>query len=106
MEWQKSTISDLNNLIERGCNLAVFTIGSVEQHANHLATRIDTIIAYESAVRAARIERVIVAPPVYYTMEVFGKRIKGTIGIGPVTVLDYLEGICDYSFNCYLTLKF
>jgi hypothetical protein len=28
-------------------------------------------------------------------MEVFGKRIKGTIGIGPVTVLDYLEGICD-----------
>jgi creatinine amidohydrolase len=95
MRWEHSTAADLRALLGRGCTLAILPVGSVEYHADHLATGIDTIVPHTIACRAAEIEEALVAPPVHYVFEECQKAHMGTIGIRAENLIPYLENVCD-----------
>lgn len=95
MKWEYATARDLRQMLERGCNLAILPIGSIEYHGDHLAAGIDSVFPYELAARAAEIEEAIVLPPVYYAFEEVQKMHMGTIGIKPEVLLPYLENLCN-----------
>ena len=95
MRWDYATSADLRDLLARGCNLAILPIGSVEHHADHLATCIDTIVPHTIACRAAEIEEAVVAPPVYYVYEDAQKAHLGTCGIAVEVLIPYLVNVCD-----------
>ena len=95
MRWDHATAADLRALLQRGGDLAILPVGSVEYHADHLAAGIDAIIPHTIACRAAEIEEALVAPPVYYAFEEAQKAHLGTIGIRIEVLIPYLENVCD-----------
>jgi creatinine amidohydrolase len=55
VEWARMTGPDLRVLAAKPQSLAIFPVGSLEQHGPHLPVITDTASAYAAAVRAARL---------------------------------------------------
>jgi creatinine amidohydrolase len=83
---------------------ALVPTGAIEQHGRHLPVDVDIHCATEvcDAV-AARVEHVIVAPPVPWGYSRAQTYKRGTITLGAETLLNLLRDVCDSIFACGFT---
>ena len=79
MLWENLREEEFEAAIERSNKLCVVPIGCLEKHGQHLPVGTDTQTAYYIAKEAAKIEDVVVFPPLYFG-DVLGLYMwKGTI---------------------------
>jgi creatinine amidohydrolase len=93
MRWEFMTASDIKEA--RKHQVAIFCLGSLEKHGDHLPVGIDTLVTHKLACLAAEREPAVVLPPLYYALTISSKTRPGAISISVQNLLPFLENICD-----------
>ena len=97
VEWERMRASDLREKAEAGA-LVVLPVASLEQHGPHLPTMVDTRLATEVSVRAARLlsrtEPVVVLPCQWMGLSEHHFPFGGTISLDYATFHGVLRCIC------------
>jgi len=97
VEWARMTAPELKEKAEAGA-LVVLPVASLEQHGPHLPTMVDTRLATEVSVRAARIlartEPVVVLPCQWMGLSEHHFPFGGTISLDYATFHNVLRSIC------------
>lgn len=97
VEWARMTAPELKERAEAGA-LVVLPVASLEQHGPHLPTMVDTRLATEVSVRAARIlarsEPVVVLPCQWMGLSEHHFPFGGTISLDFPTFHNVLRCIC------------
>ena len=88
------TYLDVKELVEKEY-LPVIPIGSLEIHGPHLPLGIDGIVAHRLALEAARYEKIVVLPPIYYSYVPEHRHFPGTISLKASTFMKLLGELCD-----------
>jgi creatinine amidohydrolase len=97
MRWEEMTWADLKEA--RRHQVAIFCLGSLEKHGDHLPVGIDTIFAHHYACAAAEREPAVVLPPLFYALAIEPKTRPGAISISAPNLLAFCEEICDEIFR-------
>mgnify|MGYP005836445501 CR=1 FL=1 len=97
VEWARLTAPELNDLAKRDA-LVILPVASLEQHGPHLPTSVDTALATEISLRAARLlvargESVVVLPCQWLGMSEHHFPFGGTISLDYATFHAVLRGI-------------
>ena len=94
MLWQFLTDPELERARDEDF-LVLIPIGAMEQHGPHLPVDTDTAIAWAVARAVAeRLEKTIVAPPVWWGYSPSQMSFASTISLRPETMTRLLEDIC------------
>lgn len=79
MLWENIISKDFPAAVEASKGLCVVPIGCLEKHGPHSPLGTDTIIASETAIRAAQIEPVVVFPTMYFGDKCGAGEFPGTV---------------------------
>lgn len=94
VEWARMTAPELKDLAARDA-LVVLPVASLEQHGPHLPTSVDTLLATEVSLRAARLvaarEKVVVLPCQWMGMSEHHFPYGGTISLDYATFAGVLR---------------
>ena len=94
MLWENLREEEFDAAIEKSNKLCVVPIGCLEKHGQHLPVGTDTQTAYYIAKEAAKIEDVVVFPPIYFG-DVLGLYMwKGTIAFSSELLQRMLTELC------------
>ena len=94
MLWENLREEEFDAAIERSNKVCVVPIGCIEKHGQHLPVGTDTQTAYYIAKEAAKLEDVVVFPPVYFG-DVLGLYMwKGTIAFSSELLQQMLTELC------------
>lgn len=104
MSWQK--IQEFRN---RGGDLAVIPVGSVEQHGFHLPLGTDSMVAIKLAEGAALRANAIVTPPIWFGWSPHHLALPGTISIRPQILtellFDVLSSLAVHGFKQFIIVN-
>ena len=93
MAQHGASLQDLTaeQVLAGGYDKAVVGVGATEYHGPHLPYGADTLVAHELALRvAARLERMLVLPPVAYGMSWHHLSFPWTLSLRPETLADLI----------------
>ena len=94
MLWENLREEEFDAAIEKSNKVCVVPIGCLEKHGQHLPVGTDTQTAYYIAREAAKLEDVVVFPPVYFG-DVLGLYMwKGTIAFSSELLQQMLTELC------------
>ncbi len=96
MEKPRVCLHELNGgqVASGGYDKAVVGVGATEYHGPHLPYGADTLVAHELALRvAARIEGMLVLPPVAYGMSWHHQSFPWTLSLRPETLMQVIYDI-------------
>ena len=94
MLWENLREEEFDAAIEKSNKLCVVPIGCLEKHGQHLPVGTDTQTAYYIAKEAAKLEDVVVFPPIYFG-DVLGLYMwKGTITFSSELMQRMLTELC------------
>jgi len=99
IEWMKSKAHELRALASENA-VVILPVASIEQHGPHLPTMTDTLLAYESSCRAARLVnarggKAVVAPTVWSGLSEHHVDFGGTLTVDYQTFYQILRGLVD-----------
>ncbi|RLF22388.1 MAG: creatininase family protein [Thermoprotei archaeon] len=94
MKWEELPYGEIEKLAAEGY-VVILPVGSMEVHGPHLPLGTDALLAYKASVEAARREKAIVLPPLFYAYVPENRHFPGTISLHGETLLKLLEEICD-----------
>ena len=98
VEWACMKAHELRRLTERDA-IVIVPVASIEQHGPHLPVATDSMIAYETSCRAARLvaktEAVAVLPTVWSGLSPHHLPFGGTITLRSATFFSLLHDIVD-----------
>ncbi|GIK37295.1 MAG: creatinine amidohydrolase [Chloroflexota bacterium] len=95
MQWENLSTPQFVKAVELCANVCLLPLGVIEKHGDHLPLGTDVYLAREIALRAARIEPVLVFPPYFFTQIFEARHTPGTVGINSRVMYDLLETTCD-----------
>lgn len=97
VDWSRLTAPEIRALAGRGQALAVLPVGALEQHGPHLPVSTDSRIAWELAVRAARLAAadipVLALPAIWTGMSEHHLPFGGTISLDYAGLAGVLRGV-------------
>ncbi len=98
------------DLLAAGFDKAILPIGSCESHGDHLPFGIDAMIAYDLALSvAARVERMLVLPPLWYGMSHHYRHQPMCVSVTSDTNIavyrDVLESVIHWGFRKILVIN-
>jgi creatinine amidohydrolase len=94
MQWEHLTSADFAQAVA-DTGVALFTMGVIEKHSDHLPLGTDTLNVHKIACLAAEQEPAVVFPPFYFGQIYEARCFPGTITIEPKLLLALLEGMLD-----------
>jgi creatinine amidohydrolase len=94
MLWQNLREEEFYDAIEECGKVCVIPVGCIEMHGQHLPVGTDTMTCQYIAEKAAEIEPVMVAPPIWYADVQGLYQWKGTISFSIPLILDMLTELC------------
>jgi creatinine amidohydrolase len=104
MRWQ-----EIQQFRERGGNLAIIPVGSVEQHGFHLPLGTDSMVAIKLAEDAAQRANAIVTPPLWFGWSPHHMALPGTISIRPQILseilFDVLSSLASHGFSRFVVVN-
>ncbi len=104
MGWQ-----EIQQFRERGVDLALIPVGSVEQHGLHLPLGTDSMVAIRLAEEAAQRTNAIVTPPLWFGWSPHHMALPGTISIRPEVLIemlfDVLSSMATHGFNRFVIIN-
>jgi creatinine amidohydrolase len=101
MRWQ-----EIQQFRDRGGDLALVPVGSVEQHGFHLPLGTDSMVAIRLAEDAAQRTNALVTPPLWFGWSPHHLALPGTISIRPQVLIevlfDVLSSLATQGFNRFV----
>ena len=94
MLWENLREEEFEGAIKASGKVCVVPIRCVEKHAQHLPVGTDVQTALHIAKEAAKLEPVVVAPPMYFG-DIFGHTARGAIVLPPDLLLNLLRAYCS-----------
>lgn len=94
--WEKMSVNEIRNAIDRNVKTVLVPVGVTEQHGYHLSTFTDSIVAREICIKVAEREDCFVAPLLPYAFS--GGLLPGTINVQPEVTGLILADISDSLF--------
>jgi creatinine amidohydrolase len=107
--WAKLAWPELEELASRPPRLAIWPLGTTEQHGRHLPTDVDVANCWEVAVAVSARTGVPLLPPLPFGDSRFWQGWPGTLSLEPETfvrlVLDVVDGVVRTGFRRLLLLN-
>jgi len=104
MRWQ-----EIQQFRDRGGNLAIIPVGSVEQHAFHLPLGTDSMVAIRLAEDAAQQTNAIVTSPLWFGWSPHHMALPGTISIRPEILIemlfDVMSSLAAHAFRRFVIVN-
>lgn len=104
MRWQ-----EIQQFLDRGGNLAIIPVGSVEQHGFHLPLGTDSMVAIRLAEDAAQQTNAIVTSPLWFGWSPHHMALPGTISIRAQTLIemlfDVLNSLAAHGFRRFVIVN-
>ncbi len=104
MRWQ-----EIQQFRDRGRDLALIPVGSVEQHGFHLPVGTDSMVAIRLAEEAAQRTNAIVTPPLWFGWSPHHLALPGTISIRPQVLIevlfDVLSSLAAHGFKRFVIIN-
>ena len=94
MRFEELSYKDIEELVKEGY-IPVIPVGSLEVHGPHLPLGTDGLVIHKLALEVAKIEKIVVLPPLYYAYVPENRHFPGTISLTAETFHKLLEEICD-----------
>ena len=95
MLWENLREEEFDMAIEKSGGVCVLPVGCLEMHGQHLPVGTDTKTCYHIAREAAKLENVVVFPPLYFGSVPGLNMWKGTIDLSLELRLRMLDEICS-----------
>lgn len=93
MQLETWSSPEVKQYLQKDNNLAIFPVGSFEQHGPHAPLGTDTFIAYEISRRIAQKLGAVVLPPVWYSVSGEHMDFAGTITVSPDTLISLVSEV-------------
>ncbi len=90
MTWKEA-----KQAVEESKGVVIVPVGATEQHGPHLSLDVDTISTVETAVRAAKKAKAVVAPTIPYGNSEQNMDFPGTVAIKNATLIQLLKDVAD-----------
>ncbi len=104
MRWQ-----EVQQFRDKGRDLALIPVGSVEQHGFHLPVGTDSMVAIRLAEEAAQRTNAIVTPPLWFGWSPHHLALPGTISIRPQVLIevlfDVLSSLAAHGFKRFVIIN-
>ena len=106
---QETRWQEIQEFRNRGGDLAIIPVGSVEQHGFHLPLGTDSMVAIRLAEDAAQRTNAIVTPPLWFGWSPHHLALPGTISIRPQILIemlfDVLSSLATHGFRRFVIVN-
>jgi creatinine amidohydrolase len=99
VRWERLTAPETAELVEN-VNAAIIPVGATEQHGQHMALCVDTVVANHVALGVSALTGVPVVPPLCYGVSGSHGGLPGTIALRPETMILLVEDVVASLYAC------
>jgi creatinine amidohydrolase len=99
VRWERLTAPETAELVE-STNAVIIPVGATEQHGQHMALCVDTVVSNHVALGVSALTGVPVVPPLCYGVSGSHGGLPGTIALRPETMIALVEDVIDSLYRC------